>query len=221
MASVSPAEVAAGGAAVDDAPPPSSSSSSSSSSSLAPAAAAAMSGSSPAKRPQLKAVIVWSHGGTPPKKDEWYGNMARWLEGIADVVSFTYAFAAKGRTPKVPLPDELVPEHLAQLTATAAAFPDTPIFVAGKGLGGRVGLMAAAAAGAPAAVRGAVCFGFQLVKDGEAYRRLKKDGIQPKGTTNVAMLEQAMDHKVEAKMGRSMTKAERLNFTAQAGPGKL
>ena len=61
----------------------------------------------------------------------------------------------------------------------------------------------------------------QLAVDGAAYRRLRKEGIQPKGVDKSAMLERAMDHKIEAKLGRSMTREERLNYNTQAGAGKL
>ena len=49
----------------------------------------------------------------------------------------------------------------------------------------------------------------KLAVDGAAYRRLRKDGIQPKGVDNSAMLEKAMDHPIEAKLGRSLLSDER------------
>ena len=59
-----------------------------------------------------------------------------------------------------------------------------------------------------------------FVKDNAAYRRLKKDGIQPKGVNKSAQLEMHMDHKIEAKLGRVMGKTERRLYNTEA-PGKL
>lgn len=49
----------------------------------------------------------------------------------------------------------------------------------------------------------------QFAKDAAAYRRLKAQGIQPRGTNRVAELEANMTSPVEAKLGRSLTKNER------------
>lgn len=57
----------------------------------------------------------------------------------------------------------------------------------------------------------------QLVKDGDAYRRLKKDGIQPIGTTRVAELEANIDHPMEAKLGRKLNQSEQRLVRRQAG----
>lgn len=48
-----------------------------------------------------------------------------------------------------------------------------------------------------------------LVKDGAAYRRLRAEGLQPKGVNRSAELEARADHKFEIKLGRNMTRTER------------
>ena len=60
----------------------------------------------------------------------------------------------------------------------------------------------------------------QFAKDAAAYRRLKAQGIQPRGTNRVAELEANMTHPIEAKLGRKITKNEQHAITAAAGNSK-
>ena len=124
---------------------------------------------------RLEAVILFAHGSVPPKKDDWFAQMTKWLGGVAQVSPLTYSFAATGRAKKAPAPDELVAEHVQQIKQLAEVHPHAPIFLAGKSLGARVGLMAAKDMGKdlPANVRGAISFSFPLVStdDGVAYSK--------------------------------------------------
>lgn len=57
----------------------------------------------------------------------------------------------------------------------------------------------------------------QFDKDNDAYRRLRKEGLQPRGTEKVALLESQADHKTDVFLGRKTTDTERKAFTREYG----
>lgn len=56
-----------------------------------------------------------------------------------------------------------------------------------------------------------------FAKDAAAYRRLKADGLQPRGVDKSAMLEKAANHKSEVQLGRSMHSSEIKSFNREIG----
>lgn len=57
----------------------------------------------------------------------------------------------------------------------------------------------------------------EFAKDSAAYKRLRAEGLQPKGVNKSAMLERAADHKAEVALGRSLTTEERVAHTRDLG----
>lgn len=57
----------------------------------------------------------------------------------------------------------------------------------------------------------------EFAADSAAYRRLKADGLQPKGVNKSAMAEKLADSKVEIELGHSIPKDQRLAYTRNLG----
>lgn len=57
----------------------------------------------------------------------------------------------------------------------------------------------------------------EFAKDAAAYRRLRAEGLQPKGVNHSAMAETLATHKTEIDMGRSLRKDEKAAFTRDLG----
>lgn len=49
----------------------------------------------------------------------------------------------------------------------------------------------------------------KFAKDADAYRRLKKDGLQPRGVDNSAMAEARANHRLDIELGRDAHPTER------------
>lgn len=56
-----------------------------------------------------------------------------------------------------------------------------------------------------------------FAKDAAAYRRLRADGLQPRGVNFSAMAEKLATHKSEIDMGRSLREDEKNAFTRDLG----
>ena len=55
-------------------------------------------------------------------------------------------------------------------------------------------------------------------RDAAAYKRLRKEGIQPRGVDKSAQLEASINHKTEAQLGRSLHKDEISAFNRELAP---
>ena len=55
-------------------------------------------------------------------------------------------------------------------------------------------------------------------RDAAAYKRLRKEGIQPRGVDKSAQLEASINHKTEAQLGRSLHKDEIKAFNRELTP---
>lgn len=57
----------------------------------------------------------------------------------------------------------------------------------------------------------------EFAKDAAAYRRLRANGLQPKGVNKSAVLETMADHRAEVAIGRSITPEERSAYNRNLG----
>lgn len=57
----------------------------------------------------------------------------------------------------------------------------------------------------------------EFEKDAAAYKRLRKEGLQPKGVDKSALLETMADHKTEVELGRSLQKDQVKAFNRGLG----
>lgn len=56
-----------------------------------------------------------------------------------------------------------------------------------------------------------------FVKDSAAYKRLRAEGLQPRGVNKSAALETMADHKIEVELGRSISRREATAHTRALG----
>jgi predicted alpha/beta-hydrolase family hydrolase len=119
-----------------------------------------------------KPLIVFAHGAGMPSSSPWMQAWAARLEAATSacaVHTFDYSYVTAGRP--APKAETLVAQHAEQVrTAAAAQRTGTPVILAGKSMGSRVGLHAAAAHAAELNVVGAVCFGYPLIGASGAVR---------------------------------------------------
>lgn len=57
----------------------------------------------------------------------------------------------------------------------------------------------------------------KFTADSAAYRRMRAEGLQPKGVNESATLERVADHKMEVQLGRSISRRERNAWNREIG----
>lgn len=114
--------------------------------------------------------FLFAHGAGAGSHSEWMLAWYERLQTIGDVHAFDYGYMAAGKK----LPDRLpslLSQHLQQLDRERLKHPDQPLFLAGKSMGGRVGLHASL----ERSVSGLICFGYPLF--GAGKKRPCRDGV--------------------------------------------
>ena len=115
------------------------------------------------------AVLILAHGAGAGQKSAW---MVKAATALADrgitCVTFDFPYITAGR--KVPDRAPVLEKHWREvLTAAKARFPDLPVFIGGKSMGGRIASHIAAQGVDD--VRGLVFFGYPLHPPGQPEKR--------------------------------------------------
>jgi hypothetical protein len=103
-------------------------------------------------------VFVFAHGAGGGTAHPWMQGWVTRLSEVGSVRSFDYPYMEAGRKAPDRLP-KLLARHAEVLAEVRAAHPDSPVFLAGKSMGSRVGCHLAV----EEAVAGVICFGYPLV----------------------------------------------------------
>ncbi len=108
-------------------------------------------------------LILFAHGAGAPSSSAWMRAWARRMGTLAEVAAFDYPYMSKGRRAPDRLPVLLEAHRAALAGARARLGRDSPVVLAGKSMGSRVGChLAVDLHGTPDAPGALVCFGYPL-----------------------------------------------------------
>jgi uncharacterized protein len=102
-------------------------------------------------------LFLFAHGAGAPSSSAWMQRWTRRLETLGNVVCFDYPYMARGSRRPDPQP-ALIEAHRAALAAARGRFANTPVVLAGKSMGSRIGCHLAEFE----AVSALVCLGYPL-----------------------------------------------------------
>ena len=107
------------------------------------------------------ATIVLAHGAGAGQNHPWMKRVVRAFEAAGHaVVTFDFPYMAAGKS--APDPPRVLEAHVAAVWREAAATARSPIFAAGKSMGGRIASQVAAQDGFAPAAAGLIFFGYPL-----------------------------------------------------------
>ncbi len=133
----------------------------------------------------VRPLILFAPGAGAPSTHPWMERWRRYLSGIGEVVLFDYSYVLAGSRRPDPLP-KLIETHRRALAA-AGLGRETPVILAGKSMGSRIGCHLSLVA----QVDGLVCFGYPLCAAGDPGRM--RDKVLRELTTPVLFVQGTRD----------------------------